>query len=340
MFLESHFSAATDTQKYKTVECNQIRKQIPPETSLAYVTNEASNNVTIIDRAIGEVVGGMRVGEGPRGMAISKQQGMLFVANSQSNTISVNDISSRKPIDIMNLDWGDEPEAVAVSADSRFLFVADRGSNSVTIIELPSFMIVAKVTVGMEPVDVAVDRWNNLAYVVNRQSDDVAVVNPENTSELRTIPVGSFPVAIEMNDRKREAYVANFNSGDVTVIDTQHLTVIGRLSGTPSISDISVDAFSDILYCINQNFDYIYMIKPALGVDPAEISVGKFPSRIALDPQNAFLYVTCRDDNSITVVNRGAWRIEHTIASGQNPIWWCFHDRSSWWGKVFGIFAS
>jgi len=76
-----------------------VKGQTPElSTLLIYVTNEDSNNVSVINRQSGEVVATIMVGRKPKGIALGsrKDKLKLYVANSGSNSISVIDPATNK----------------------------------------------------------------------------------------------------------------------------------------------------------------------------------------------------------------------------------------------------
>ncbi|HWF05175.1 MAG TPA: hypothetical protein VHA06_15910, partial [Candidatus Angelobacter sp.] len=66
----------------------------PPEPTFnyheyAYVANGGSNNVTVIDlRSLG-ILTTIPVGHSPTGLAVNPKKNEIYVANTESNTISV-----------------------------------------------------------------------------------------------------------------------------------------------------------------------------------------------------------------------------------------------------------
>src|SRR3989441_8071248 len=59
-----------------------------------FVTNEKSDDVTVIDAATRTVVGTIRVGKRPRGVAVSPDGRRVYVSNSNSDSLSVIDAKS------------------------------------------------------------------------------------------------------------------------------------------------------------------------------------------------------------------------------------------------------
>lgn len=88
---------------------------VHPKRDIAYVTNSASDTVSVIDLARLKVVSEIAVGSEPRGCALTPQGNALLVANFTSGTVSVIDTSTQNIIQTVNL--GGNPQAVAISND-------------------------------------------------------------------------------------------------------------------------------------------------------------------------------------------------------------------------------
>ena len=67
----------------------------------AYVSNEKSNTISIIDTAERKVVGTIKVGQRPRGIAITKDQKYVLVAVGDDDTIQMIDTLSNKVVDTL-----------------------------------------------------------------------------------------------------------------------------------------------------------------------------------------------------------------------------------------------
>src|SRR6516225_11116871 len=74
----------------------------------AYVSNEKSNTISIIDTTERKVVGTIKVGQRPRGIALTKDQKYVLVAVGDDDTIQMIDTTSNKVVD--TLPSGPDPE--------------------------------------------------------------------------------------------------------------------------------------------------------------------------------------------------------------------------------------
>ena len=319
VFLQWEQTVTADTTQPLKSAFYRVQKRLPPLTARAYVSNESSGNLSILDLQSGETVGCLRVGQGPRGMAVSRQSRLLYVANSQSHTISVLDLQTQQLRAEINLDFGDEPQALCLARDERKLFSANHGSNSVTVLDAERFVLLSRVSVGTAPLDIAADPAGDSIYVANSLSDDISVLNSRSDELAYTLTTGAYPAAIEFEKSQRVAYVANLNSGSITQINTHSMSVSGEWNLNRGVRDIVSDSFSGTLYCALENLDVVSIFKPALNIEIAQIPVGAKPQQAAFDPQSRLLYVCCAESDNLFAINRVSGRVERVIAAGQSP---------------------
>ncbi|MEZ1470912.1 cytochrome D1 domain-containing protein, partial [Pseudomonas aeruginosa] len=78
----------------------------------AYVSNEKDNNLSVIDLDRLETVGTIDVGMRPRGLALSADNRLLYICASDSDTVQVMDLATRKII--KQLPSGADPEQFAL----------------------------------------------------------------------------------------------------------------------------------------------------------------------------------------------------------------------------------
>ena len=72
---------------------------VAPAGPLAYVTNEKSDDVSVIDTATNKVVRTIKVGKRPRGVAISPDGQRVYISNGNSDSVSVINVEIGKQIE-------------------------------------------------------------------------------------------------------------------------------------------------------------------------------------------------------------------------------------------------
>src|SRR3954471_5279229 len=95
----------------------------------AYVPNEKTGTISIIDTATDRVTGEIKAGEKPRGIVVSPDGKTLYVSDQPQRALLVIDIA-KKAI-ISKIELGESPEGVSISSDGKWVIVAVEESTSV-----------------------------------------------------------------------------------------------------------------------------------------------------------------------------------------------------------------
>jgi len=101
------------------------------------------------------------VGRQPSGLAVSSDGGLLYVANSDDDTIQVIDTKTQKVEKTVLLTppqdpgFGQMPTDLALSADGKWLYVACGGANAVAIVSLPQGTIAGYLPTAWFPIALA-----------------------------------------------------------------------------------------------------------------------------------------------------------------------------------------
>jgi YVTN family beta-propeller protein len=94
----------------------------PLWAATAYVSNEGSGTVSIIDTTTDKVLSTGSFARKPRGIAISKDGARLYLSDQTANALVVVDTANRQVVATIAL--GDSPEAIYVSPDGKWLSAA------------------------------------------------------------------------------------------------------------------------------------------------------------------------------------------------------------------------
>ncbi len=281
-----------------------VKRQVPElSTLLIYVTNEGSDNVSVINRKTGEVVGMVMTGKRPKGIATGLRRDSLrvYVANSGSNSISVINPTTNIAETEIPLRLGWQPEDVVVaraSNDREMLFVANYGSNNVSIVDGITYQEVEKVNVGSGPVAITADpmieslfdmrflsienqnllrgyreRYYNV-YVANKNSRSVSVIVMDRFThrpvDVINLIVEWSPVEISVDYSRAKVYVSNYESDKLSVIDIIQLIKGNRAGAVSNIAGIGRTAVGvindlsfDSLYILREFPGEILILKPS-----------------------------------------------------------------------------
>lgn len=171
-----------------------------PDERYAYFANIGSDNVTVVhcdDRAI---VADPPVGEGPEGIAVHPEAGVL-VSNQDDGYLSVLDLDSFEESDKALL--GETPIRVVLSPDRTTALVPNRESDSVSVIDCDFVRDgkrrpweVARIPVGIWPGGTTFDPTGETAYVANNKTNDVSVIDVADRRERERFAAGTHPDGI------------------------------------------------------------------------------------------------------------------------------------------------
>ena len=162
-----------------TAETSGSQVLVNPKTGIA-----SSGTISIVDLAKNKEVGSIPVCLHPSGMAFSHSKNFLFVANANSDTISVINTKTDSVVEAFSvrmrnsLPFGSAPNALVASPDDQTLYVANGTDNAIAVVALGqnagvigsrffSSRIIGMIPTGWYPGAVITNRRGNFLYVAN-----------------------------------------------------------------------------------------------------------------------------------------------------------------------------
>jgi YVTN family beta-propeller protein len=116
-----------------------------------------TGTVSVIDLKSRSVINEIAVGLHPSGVCLSKDQSRLYVANANSDTVSVINTKSETVIATYmtkphrELPFGSAPNALTLSPDETSLYVSNGGNNCVAVVDLRSGKLRGLIPTGWYP---------------------------------------------------------------------------------------------------------------------------------------------------------------------------------------------
>ncbi|MBK8979344.1 MAG: bifunctional YncE family protein/alkaline phosphatase family protein [Planctomycetes bacterium] len=139
------------------------------------ITNVASSGtVTLLAAGSLEPLAELEVGLHPSDLAVDAVRGLLYVANANSDTVSVIDLAARRVLRALpvrpddRLPFGSSPNALAMSPDGTRLFVANGTNNAVAVLApLEDAPLLGHLPVGWYPGGLVFDPRRGWLHVAN-----------------------------------------------------------------------------------------------------------------------------------------------------------------------------
>jgi YVTN family beta-propeller protein len=111
----------------------------------AYITNQGSNTVSVIDTATNTVSATIPVGRAPQGLAVAPDGNKVYVANFTLPTGEVSVIETATNTVTATISVGNFPQGVAITPDGSKAYIANFRSNDVSVI------VTSPISVGRAP---------------------------------------------------------------------------------------------------------------------------------------------------------------------------------------------
>jgi len=185
------------------------------------------------------------VGASPHGIAINLGAKRIYVANHDSDTLSILDSTTYAVIKTVYV--GDGPNGVAYNSKNGYIYVADRNANKVRVIRASNYTFVKDIWVGSLPDGIAANNVSNKIYVANYGSGTVSIINGATNTVEKTVTVGSQPANIAIDTGLNKAFVSLHGSGRIAAISSSGaVTSIDIFSAGPY--GIAVDTVRKLVY--------------------------------------------------------------------------------------------
>jgi len=300
----------------------------------AYVVNQFSGTVSVIDMASLQVTGELDVGATPLGAASVEETRRLYVSSFDGRQITVIDTDSDSVVtrmavagqptalaateegsrlfalvpaaeEVLAYDLtsgaqpqpitvGDSPIALAIQDDARQGFALAMLSNDLTVFDTDALKVKAVVALELQPFTITVDQGRQLAYVPNTVHNTLSVLDLATDTVTQTVRVGSRPLSVALDGAGQFGYTLNLGDRSISKIDLGTRKAVATFAGFGGLSDAGALAAS---------------------ADGARVYV------VGSDPDTFDLVVAALD--SATGSRVGAWTLSafHRVAGEKALVW-------------------
>jgi YVTN family beta-propeller protein len=295
--------------------------------SLARVVGEKVN--LVMEPAVTATV---RVGDGPRAVAVNSATNKIYVVNGGSDNLTVIDGLTNQTKTISNPRAGSNPGlgGVAVNPVTNRIYATNLFADNVTVIDGSADEVIATVATGHTPGAVAVNPRTDRIYVANSGGSSVSVIDGSTNKVLGTVSVGLDPSAVVVNPVSNRIYVANGNfsggSGILTAIDGSTSKVIATFAAAGNPGAMAINAATGRIYLAAAHLGEsgtIMMFDERNGsAKTITLASRDFPvleSSVAVNPVTNTVFAVSENANSMTAIDGLTGRIIATLGVGPTP---------------------
>jgi YVTN family beta-propeller protein len=283
--------------------------------SSAYITNQVSNTVSVIDTETNTVVATIMVGGAPFGVAVNQDGTRAYVTNETSGNVSVIDTATNTVVATVPV--GHLSDGVAVNPIIPRVYVTNFFENTLSVIDTATNTVVTTLPVGTSPEGVAVNPAGTRVYVANSFEGTVSVIDTATNTVVATVTVEGGPFGVAVNSRGDRAYVTNeFSPNHVSVIDTVTNTVVATVTVGNFPSGVALNAFGTRAYVANPGDGTVSVIDTATNTVVATVTVGMSPVAFGVFIAQPFFSIQAPTLSewgliltAVSLLVAGAWRI-------------------------------
>jgi YVTN family beta-propeller protein len=148
---------------------------LDPRQSRAYVQNEGSTSISVINTITNRVIKSVDTGHASNAVAVDPVAQQLFVANSDGTLSVINTVDDADTL-VATIDVSSAISDVVVNPALHRAYVTNLLENTVSEIDTQQNMVIGTIPVGLDPEGIAVDLTTNREYVASYYADYVTVL--------------------------------------------------------------------------------------------------------------------------------------------------------------------
>ena len=281
-----------------------------------FVTNEESNEVSVIDGATNKVIARVPVGPRPRGIGVSPDHREIYVAVSGESKIAVIDPATLKVV--RHFSSGNDPETFAVHPNGN-LYISNEEDAKASVYNPHTGKLVAEIKVGLEPEGVAISPDGTRAIVTSESTNMLHVIAIPEHQLVANILVGARPRAAAFSADGKTAYATSEISGEVKKIDMASGTILARKAladNKAKPKDILPSRDGQRLFVAGGRANRIFVLDERTLAILYEIPVGIRVWGLALNQAGTRLYTTDGVSGQVSVIDTVANKV---VAVGHCP---------------------
>ncbi len=193
----------------------------------AYFTNEGDKTVVQFDFVANtmdqQIVEGQKR---PHMLVLTKDGKTIYVANIESNSVSVLTSKDGKTWDQANVSTGKGPEGIDISPDEKEVWAANSQDGTVAVIDAKKKKVVAKIELKTQRSNrLKFTPDGKLALVSDMGEGELVIVDAATRKEVKRLAVGKSPEGILVQPDGARAFVALSGEDKVAVVDLKTLEV-------------------------------------------------------------------------------------------------------------------
>lgn len=180
----------------------------------------------------------VKVGNKPKGVAVSPDGSTAYAVNWAGDTISVVDLA--KNVVTTTIPVGGVPRWIALTRDGKTGLVTNFRGKSLSVLDLEKNVETSKIYGIQNPRHIAMNADDTIAYVTDREGGKLHAVSVAKKKVLWSVRVGNRPKTVDLSNDGLYAFTANYGSNDMSVVRIKDHKVVATVPAGLSPSGLEV----------------------------------------------------------------------------------------------------
>lgn len=294
-----------------------VTASVMPRPSLAdyaYVTNQSSSDLSVIDLERMEEIRRIPVPGMPAGVAVSDRLKSVFTVSPDSKTLRRFDLDGGAPHAEIRLDGG--PIGVAVDDTRNRLFVSDWYNARVWVLGADDLALRQSLTTGSAPAGLALSPDGRHLATADRDSNQVSIFDAETLALRHRVTVGERPFGLAFASDGR-LFSADVGSDTVTAISPESGKVLGKVRTKSRPYGIAFAGSHG--FVTNQYDDSVSVFDSKTYAPVKVILVDGYPEGIDTTADGRHVIVANWESNTLSVIDADTLEVTGSIPTGDGP---------------------
>jgi YVTN family beta-propeller protein len=275
-----------------------------------YVSNEKSNNVTVIDGTTFKAIGAYPVGKRPRGIHASPDGKSVYVALSGTPVEGPPELDA-KGNPIFKRDQDDDDDNVK----------SDKKADGVAVISTATHKVVKKLNVGSDPEEFDVSADGKSLYVSNEDVKTASAIDIASGKVTRIVSLSGEPEGVAVSPDGKRVWLTCETGGDIFVIDLATFKVVGQTKVDQRPRSVAFVQGGKFAVVPSESAGKLYVIDTATikVVKTVTLPAGSRPMRLRTSPDGSKLYASTGRGGTVAVLDTTNFNVTGNIKVGQRP---------------------
>ena len=286
--------------------------------SYAFITNQESNKVDVIDLKKQKKIKEISVGNKPAGITLDLINGYAYVSNPESANVTKINVKNFK---IKNFKSGKSPLGIFYSEKKKSVIVSNWYDNQISIIKTDSKTNTKPETVkvGNSPAGIYISNKNKEIYVANREDNNIHIIDSDRLV-LKKVDVEKAPFGIYSEKELDFLIVTNVQSNSISVIDKTTHNLIKNIKVGDWPYQAVYDFTKNHLYVTNQRSNSISIIDMH---DYKNIKtkneICEYPEGIDISYKHKLIVIACWFEDNIILLDLESLNVLKKIQTSGGP---------------------